>query len=558
MGYRSSIIRFCIPTIFLFIIISSFNVGVIGKSLDFQFEQLDPFYQNSLFGIKFDYNSNTPSAESLQLLSDLITGEEFPIQNDLDPEIDNNITMIGHDSHEIKSAFIAVESIKRTESITPFEVEWQASLPYFKYLSVFSLPSGESVILTQDLLGLALKLDGQNFIYDQYLVGYANIPLKILEFLLDSLNSSQMVQNSIDGHTTTIDIPTFSSIIPMEVEIQENNNELTITTTYSNITYLFQTNGVNIEQISSFSISDKFVLIEFESISFTTRIMKYSTSTNSGVETQVEMNVGAIQNLIINEELPSGLTWNETTEKHIEKEYPGLIRVNDTISWYKGNDIYSRMTLFNHASLSLLVSHNLGVLEGFESKKSSSIKIDGCNTSREELIQSDITAKDNITITQNEDLLFINHIKGHDYALQRDLQTQKWSLTSINIKLVALTQHPSLSGNILFLEESSLLNPFVAESVRRFVANMSTTSLSTEQLLKTANLYLTSAEYVQDFQIESWMGYPTKIKSLSKAILKSNNLDLGLSKISYFSLFPGVFSLAILVVFRVRMRSSRT
>ncbi len=554
MSFRSSVIRLGFTFVFLFVVLTSFNVGVVGK-INYQFEQLDPFYQESLFGLRFDYNNDISPGQSLQLFDNILTGQEFGIETDPNPNIDNNITLVGHDSHGIKSAFLAVENIKRTEFIPLFgTVEWQASLPYFKYLSVYSLPSGESVILTQDLLGLTLNLDGHDFVDDQYLVGYANIPLDILEFLFDSINSVHMVKNSIHGYVPSNDIRSYSSTNPMEISIQENYNELVITATYSNISYLFQTNPINIEQISSFRISDKFLLIEFESLSFSTRILKYSTSTNTGVETQLEMNVGTIQNLVINEELPSEVIWQGASETHVEKEYSELIRVNDTFSWYKGDDINKRMSLFNQASLSFLVSHNLGVVEGSESKKSSTVSIDGRNTSREELIQSDIVATENITLTQNEDLLFINHIKGHDYALHQDPNTEKWSVIPTTIKSIALNQHPSLSGNILFLEEASLLNSLIADSVSRFVTNKSILSLNAEQLLKIATLYLTSTEYVQEFQIDSWNGYPTKIRSLSNAVLESKKINIGLSKISHFSFFPGFISLAILVVFLSRKR----
>ncbi|MHA2138517.1 MAG: hypothetical protein ACW98G_11615 [Candidatus Hodarchaeales archaeon] len=122
------------------------------------------------------------------------------------------------------------------------------------------------------------------------------------------------------------------------------------------------------------------------------------------------------------------------------------------------------------------------------------------------------------------------------------------------IKSIALNQHPSLSGNILFLEEASLLNSLIADSVSRFVTNKSILSLNAEQLLKIATLYLTSTEYVQEFQIDSWNGYPTKIRSLSNAVLESKKINIGLSKISYFSFFPGFISLGILVVVLSRKR----
>ncbi len=535
--------------------VSTFFTGAIGNSNSIQFSQLDPFYQQSLFGLRFDYNHGISQENSLQLHTNLVTGQEINDSIDPDPIIDNNISIIGQDSYGIKSLLFATENIGRSEFIPLFgTLEWQASLPYFKYISMFDLPSGESVILTQDILGLALKLDGQNFLTDQYLVGYANIPVEFLEFLFESLNPVQMAENSINGYTSPIDMPNLSNPNPMRISIEENDNELIITMTYTNISYLFQTNPISIEHLSSFSLSENFVLIEFESISYITRILKYSTSSNTGVETQVEMSVGRIRNLLINEKLPSEVSWDSASETHIVKKYEDLINIDETISWYKEVDIEKRMALFNQASLSFLGSHNLGVVSNTESQKNSFLKIDGQNRTKNELLQMDLSAERNISLYQDSNLLLLNQINGYDYALHLEPNLQHWSLSPVSIKSIALNQHPSLSGNILFLDQASILNPFLVDVLRRFTANLSTSTLSAEQILKTATLYLTSAEYIQEYCINSWTGYPTKIKSLSTAILNSNNLEVGLSRISFFPLFPGLLSIFFITVYQTRKR----
>ncbi len=558
MKNKSSIPRIVSIVSYIAIFIISSSMIIRGTALNGHFAQLDPFYEETLFALKFDYNDNIPPEQSLQLHSNLITGLDYPVQTDPDPELDNNVTLINHDLHNIRSTFLALENIQRSEYIPLYgTVEWQASLPYFKYITIYNLPSGENVIQTQDLMGLTLKLDREPFENDEYLVGYANIPLDFLEFIFESINTVQIKQNSIDGLSSSIDIPKFSSIIPMDVEIKENKNELMITIEYSNITYLFQTDPIDSEQIVTFNLSDKFVLVEFESMRFSTRILKYSTSTNVGAEIQVEMKVGGIRNLLINEELPSSTIWSDSTETYIEKHYKELFSLEETISWYKGDDIEKRLLLFSDTSLSFLVSHNLGVLEGVESTENSYVKIDGYNTSREDLIQSDIMISDNVTITQNEDVLFINHIKGKDYALHQDPKSTSWELTPAKIRSLAINQHPSLSGNILFLEESSILNSLMVDGLKRFIANATLSSLSEEQLLKIATLYLPSAEYIQEFQIDSWLGYPTKIKSTTTTILDSNNLDIGVSKISNIPFLSSILSLSLMVLYQVRIRRKK-
>ncbi len=544
--------------IFIFaLLFFSMDFSGSGNIQGFEFNQLDKFFEDNLFGVKFDYNSESPKSEALNLISDIVTGENFSTQNDPDPTTDNILALVGHESRDIFSAFFAVENVKRREFIPLLDfIEWQASLPFVKNLILYDLPSKENAIIAQDFLGMALRLDGQAFDYNHYQVGYANIPYDFLEFFTEALISGSEIQEKIETDSEISQISINSSTSPMSISVSNTENELTVKTTYFNTTYLFQTKDVDFEQIASFDLSDHFLMLQFDEIEISISLLKYSNSMTSGVESHVGIRVGNVINLIINEKRPQEETWSQSSEKHIETNYNGIFDLNDTFSWYRGEEIAQRLSLFNKTSLSLFISQNVGILDGKTNNDNFKIMLSGENISKEALAQNDYPVSDDISILHNEETLVTTIIDGYDFALEENPLTKTSSIIPTSVNLIALNQHPSLSNNILFLRETSLINELVAETVKRFVDNDSLSELSTDQLLKIAKLYMTAAVYIQDIQITDWVGFPTSIISLSTAIRKSDNKALNLSKISDFSPFPGVFSVLILVIYRKTRNSS--
>jgi hypothetical protein len=534
--------------IFLFalsVICTSSNLTIFGRTYDYQFSQLNPYYQNSLFGVKFDYNRESSPSQSLRFLENLIYEENFTDQVDPDPSSDTNVALIGHNSYDIQSAFLAVESIKRTETITyPLfrSIEWQTSLPFVKYLIEFKLPSGENAILSQDLLGIALKVGGLNFNPDYYQVGFANIPLDFLEFLASSLSSGQAI--SLYSNTT-----------PMTIDVHESKNAITVTTTYTNITYLFQINTLDFEQLLSFELSDHFLLAQFDSISISVKFLKYSKPSNSGVETQINIQIGNILNLIINEALPTPGPWLQSTEESINVTYGDLFEIDETFSWYKHKDINKRLAMFDNLSFSCLLSQNLAVLNGTNSIDDLQIAVAGETISDEDLKHQDIIVQDNITISRGTELLYNAHIKGYDYVLNKDPITGDLYVTPLINKLISINQHPSLSNNIQFSRETSLLNELIADNVRRFLDNNSFITLGTDQLLKIANLYLTSSVFIQGLENEEWRGNPFSMKFHYTAIKEIDQAQANLSNITNFAFLIEI--IPMLIITRIGLKKYR-
>ena len=520
----------------------------ISRSQGYQFSQLNTYFQDSLFGVKFDYNNWISPSESLHFLNNLITGENITEKADPDLTSNNLLALIGHDFADIQSAFLAVESIKRTE-IVPFldPIEWETSLPFIKYVLEYALPSGENIILSQDFLGIALKLSGQDFTSDDYQVGYANIPLDFLDFISSSMSSDQKPEYSIESITQPKQIPLYSNTTPMTIEIQETQAGLSITTTYTDITYLFQRDDIDYEQISSMQLSDHFILLQFDNVSITLNMLKFSKPTNSGVETCLDVRLGNIKNLIINENFPTVGNWSDSTEVKVEGKYRDLIDLNETFSWYKNNDILKRIANFDHASFSLLLSQSFGILNGTHSDNEFQLKIAGNTVKKEDLAQRDILVQENVTISRENDLFYFNQLKGNNYVLKEDPVAQNLSVDSLKYKLISLNQHSSLSNNMLFLRETDLLNDLVAESVKHFIEDETITSLSTDQLLKSANLYLTSAMFIQDFEIENWRGYPSTLKIKHSAVRDLNYVKIKLSDISSYPFLASVLPVVILI-----------
>ena len=558
MNNKSSFFRVHLFILFISVLIISMDFSASGNIQNYKFDQLDDFFEEDLFGIRFDYNSGTPASEALNLISNIITDENISNQIDPDPSMNNILALVAHESQGIHSAFFAVDNVRRTEDMLyPIgrSIEWQTSLPFVKHLIHYELPSGENVIMSQDFLGVALRLDGQDFDYSHYQVGYANIPIDFLDFFSDTLLSDSEIAEKIDGESEVTPTLINTSSFPTSITVFNTENDLTVKATYSNITYLFQTLDIDFENLAKFEISDHFLMIQFDTIEITVTLLKHSNSIASGVETHLGIRVGNVINLIINEEIPDEETWILSAEKHVETSYNDIFEIDDTFSWYRGEEITKRLSLFNKASLSLLISQNIGIINGTQNNDNFEIRLSGQNITKEELSQLDFVVSDNITVQHNEEILSTTIVDGYNYALEEDPLTGTLSITPASTNLIALNQHPSLSSNILFLRETALINELVAESIKRFVANDSLTRLTTDQLFKISKLYMTAALYVQDLQIEEWKGYPSTVKLFNIAFREVNSDIIVYQEITSFPLFTSV---GILIIYStVFSRKSR-
>ncbi|MFX0151952.1 MAG: hypothetical protein ACFFAJ_14275, partial [Candidatus Hodarchaeota archaeon] len=173
--------------------ITTGRILVSGVQLEYQFDQLNSYFAQELFGVEFDYNREQPHEQALYLKTDLLS--QTPIQegSDPDPMENNSIGLIGHEAHGIKSAVFALGNLARKQEIAePVFVEWQTIVPFVKFLHQFSRPSGETVILGYDFLGMALKVNGSGFTSNYYQLGYANVPIDFLEFLLENSTITKM------------------------------------------------------------------------------------------------------------------------------------------------------------------------------------------------------------------------------------------------------------------------------------------------------------------------------------------------------------------------------
>jgi hypothetical protein len=341
----------------------------------------------------------------------------------------------------------------------------------------------------------------------------------------------------------------------MTIDVQESKNAITVTTTYTNITYLFQVNALDFEQLLSFELSDHFLLAQFDSISISVKFLKYSKPSNSGIETQINIQIGNILNLIINEALPTPGPWLHSTEESVNVTYGNLFEINETFSWYKHKDINKRLTIFDNLSFSCLLSQNLVVLNGTNSIDGLQIAVAGETISDEALKHQDIIVEDNITISKGADLLYNAHIKGHDYALNEDPITGDLYVTPLIYKLISINQHPSLSNNIQFSRETSLLNELIADNVRHFLDNNSIINLGTDQLLKIAKLYLTSSVFIQDLENEEWRGNPFTMKFHYTAIKEIDQRQVNLTNITNFVFLIDL--LPMLIIVRIGLKKYR-
>lgn len=538
--------------IFLLIITIGSGISVVGRT-EYQFIQLDTFFEKNLFGVEFDYNPSVSKDQALLLKTDLINQTTFTNVTDPDLEEDNIIALVGHESQDIKTAFLALEQVKRTQEIPLIgSIEWCSTVPFAKFLHQFSLPTGEDVILGQDLLGISLKVNGSGFDPSYYQLGYANVPSDFLEFLIpDSQNSS------------------FNSSVGTSIVIQESMNELQIDLTYDNLTYLFQRTGIDLDKFIDLSIlydpekritAEHLMIIQFDTITFSLIIRKYTHHGTSGVETLSEISIGNVINLIINEGLPQDETWTNAIEYEIQEKFMDLIQIPETFSWYQGSNITTRLKQFSNISFSLISSQNIGVLNGTQPVNNVQLVIDSQNRTTIELDQSNFPVIEEISAIHDEQLLFSTKVKGRNFAIQQADISGKISLIPIETQVIALNQQKGFANNTLFLQETSLLEELVAECMKRFIADSEVSMLGTSEIITKGNLDLTSAQYFQDFQVVEWSGLPFTINLIQFAVKTAplSTTKTRQSQITLVPTVPGILGLLILsVVVRREKREKR-
>jgi len=453
-----------------------------------------------LFGVEFDYNPSVSNDQGLRIIKDLLNQTQFT--NDIDPDLeeDNIIALVGHEANDIKSSFIALKQMKRTQDI--IKIEWQSVVPFVKYLHHFSLSTGEDVILGQDFLGMALKVNGSGFNPISYQLGYANVPLEFLEVLIpDSQDYS------------------FNSSVETSIIIQELVKELHIDLTYYNLTFLFQTNSIDLDSLFGLEkLAEHLVIVQFDKVTFSIIIRKYTHFGTSGVETLAEISIGKVMNLIINEELPHDYKWSNAFDYKIQENFKDLIPINETFSWYQGSDITKRLQYFSDISFSLITAQNLGVLNGTQTVDDLQVVIDGQDRTAAELAQMDFHVKDEISINHDERTLLSTQVKGWNFAKIEDDSTYGISLVPMEARVIALNQQSGFADNLLFRQETSLLKELIAECVKRFIANPQISTLGTSELIHKGGLDLTSAQYILDFQLVEWSGLRFKINLLQYAV----------------------------------------
>ncbi|MHA2307316.1 MAG: hypothetical protein ACXACU_18200, partial [Candidatus Hodarchaeales archaeon] len=330
-----------------------------GKGNEYQFSQLDTYFENDLFGIVFDYNSfvsQDRSDQALSMKSDLITNTEFNDSTDLDDQQDNIIAMVGHRDKGFNSAIFGIKQVKRTQDIFGLDnpISWQSPMPFTKIIHQYLLPTGETAILGTDFLGVALKVNDTNFNPEHYQLGYANLPVNLIETFKGEKVSTQAFEINQRAEISD-NYPPFE----MKIEVNKLQDSLKIDFIYFNPTYLFHTGIIDFFEVE---LADHFIITQFDEIKYSFDIRKYAYDDVAGVETISEITIGNVINFIINEELPKDSIWEEAFNYTVQEEFPGNIKINETFSWYQGSDIEQRVNLFPNISFSFFTAQNIGII----------------------------------------------------------------------------------------------------------------------------------------------------------------------------------------------------
>jgi len=529
-----------ILSIGLFIVVAT-TAGMVQSEYLFQFTLLDNFFSTPLAAIKADYNRRVAPENSLNIIFDILNNHSITSGIDTDLEEDNIFSLIKHSKSGFNSLVLVLEHIRRTQKfLTLPTIEWEATIPFIKLLHHYQLNSGEHVVISKDILGFALKLNGSDFTTNGYHLGYPNIPIEFLEFLITEFNQG----SSIKKDQIEISESTFPVISNCSILIEESWNELVVTINFENVTYLFQNNSIDLYEITpnEFTLSKKFLIIEFENISFTINIRKFSDNGLAGMETVTQISIGDVLNLIINEPLPSEGSWDWSTEHTIQKNFLDLVPINEVLSWYSESDIQKRLSLFSGTQFSFLTSHQIAILNGTW-RLEDEILVDNSPKTSLELAQTDVPVKEEIKINYNETSYFSKNYIGYDNVNKGENQIEK-----LESNLIALSQQSGFSGNELFLKTTSLVRDLISEGLKRFINKPEIIQLTNDQLYQLCGLYLPSSRFIQDSSVKSWDGKKFYFNSIEEGISK---IGLQISEkndqITSFSFSHWVLVLLILV-----------
>jgi len=517
--------------------------------VEYQIPQLNSYFEKDLFGIEFDYNpyvSSDQKDQALSLKRDLITQTEINNSADTNPQEDNIIVLIGHESKNFNSAIFGIKQVKRTKNIGETLI-WESPMPFIKIIHNYLLPTGENVILGFDILGIALKVNDSSFNPTHYQLGYANLPLDLISLLsgLDVEHGS-LFPDSISNESTE------NSTFDMQIELEESGNNLKVDLIYSNLTYLFQTEKIDFFDVD---LAEHVILAQFDEIRFSINIRKYVQHGNAGIETMIEISIGNVINLIINEALPNGPNWENALNYSVQKEFPeipGIPEIDETFSWYQGTDINTRMNLFSDIAFSVITAQHIGIVNGTESSDNIAMFVDNKNQTKEGLLKSDFSVEKDISCFFNDELLLTSQVQGRDFAIQSIGTGDELTLTPVKSKALAINKHYGFAHNNLFLHETSLLRDIVADCIRRFVNDPIVSSLSADNIYNLAGLYLPSAYYIQEFEVTKWTSSKMNLNLLQFAVQTSSlsgNLNNrgNITNTGVFSGFLGLICLCILM-----------
>jgi hypothetical protein len=502
--------------------------NVSGASVaTYQFSQLEPYFEKDLFGIEFDFDHNAPEDQSLHLMADLLN--QSILSNVT--SYNNVIALVGYESKGIKSAIIASKRLNRTQDLIVEEISWQTILPFTKILHYFTLPTGEEVIIGQDILGMALKANGSGFDSRNYQLGYTNVPIDFLELLMP------------DNQNFSFDFSVESSVM-----LHESNKEFQIDLTYSNLIFLFQTSSIDLNTLFGLKIADHLIIAQIDEIRFSIILRKYLFQGTSGLETLLRISIGDVKNLVIKEELPQNQNWTNAMDYEIQENFKDLIPIHETFSWYQGPDILQRLHQFSEISFSLITSQNIGLLNKSQALDDGHVVIDGQKKTTVELAKDDFPATEEISFVYDEYTLVSDQINGRNFAIEKQEEPVELQLKPIKIRSISLNQQNGFAGNRLFLQETSLLKEVVAECIRQFVADSKVSTLKTNEIITQTMLDLTLARYFQDFQVVEWSGSHFTIELLqvaSGSSLSTFSND-NLSQITFTPLESGIIGLITL------------
>lgn len=509
---------------------------------------LDDFYKQDTFSIRIDQNSGSETENAIHFIKDLYNNVNFNDSIDSD-EFNNDIYSMAFDkTEEFYTMFLGLEKMTNYVNLSEYSYpsfSFRNYLPYTKLLNYFTLNNySEDILLSQDFLGLALKVNGSSFPDNRLLMGYPNIPLEVVK---------------------TIDLVTErkQTIFPrpdVESTFSKNDQMVEISISYSNISFIFQAQKIGVNSYSDFSVKNTSIIMLLDKLEVKYEIRAFHYEEFWTLEVTPHFIIGNIIEMAIGERIENDLN-DFITEKEIIVEPISILKPISfgNFTFYRDSAILDRINQFDTFSLNVMTSQNINVNGSQVNLNEPTFFMDEIKQSSLNLREKSIEIDKSIKAKVGDYSFYHSVVEGNNFALLTDKNTNSNSFIKISEYILPWSgsETSGMDNFALFQEENELVMDLVADFVQRIYKDQYLGKSSGEVLITTRMSFF-DTDYILNYEVSTWTGDLLEISP--KHILikeKTDMINNPLEKITNSEPIFSIFSIIIIYFIRDRRKKGK-